>query len=109
MDTEILQDMKAYFGEDYNSIDENTLLFCIKRAMKSFQNQRKYPDTYSEQMRLKDMENYYACIFDLALYWTNMQGVEFQLSHSENGVNRSWETETEIYSRHHIVPIARIV
>ena len=55
------------------------------------------------------MENYYACIFDLALYWTNMQGVEFQLSHSENGVNRSWETETEIYSRHHIVPIARIV
>lgn len=109
MEAEILQDLKAYFGEDFKDMDEDTLLFCIRRAIRSFKSKRKYPDSYSDDTIAKDMDQYYACVFDVALYWCNMQGSEFQTSHSESGVSRSWETEDEIYAMHHIVPIARII
>lgn len=109
MDQEILQDMKNYLGNDYDQEQESSLLFCIKRAIKSFCSYRKYPDSYSEIVKEKDMERYYACIFDLSLYWYNMQGVEFQESHSENGTSRSWVSESEIYNLHNVIPICKIV
>lgn len=108
MEQEILQDLKNYLGNDYDEDQENTFLFCIKRAIKSFENIRNYPENYSEQIKNKDMEKFYMCIFDLTLYWCNTQGMEFQKSHSESGVSRSFESESEIYSLHKVVSIARI-
>ena len=51
-----------------------------------------------------DMENCYDCIFDLALFFLVKQGTEFQGSHSESSVNRSWNSETEIYVNHGVFP-----
>lgn len=109
MEEELLQDLRNYLGSDYTEEQEPTLLFCIKRAITTFKNKRDYPAAYSEERIKKDMEKKYACIWDDVLYWCNMQGVEFQKSHSENGVLRSWSSEDEIYSFHGILPIARIV
>lgn len=108
MELELLQDLKDYLGDDYNADQESTMLFCARRAIRSFKNKRDYPDNYSETAINKDMEKKYACIFDDFLYWCNMQGIEFQNSHSENGVSRSFKTEDEIYIFHGILPIARI-
>nr|DAG23941.1 MAG TPA: hypothetical protein [Caudoviricetes sp.] len=52
------------------------------------------------------MEKCYDCIFDLALYFLTKQGAEFQSSHSESSVNRSWNSETEIYVNHGVFPFA---
>ena len=52
------------------------------------------------------MKKCYDCIFDLALYFLVKQGAEFQGSHSESSVNRSWESETEIYINHGVFPFA---
>ena len=52
------------------------------------------------------MEKCYDCIFDLALYFLVKQGAEFQGIHSESSVNRSWESETEIYINHGVFPFA---
>lgn len=109
IEKELLQDLKDYLGDDYNVEQESTLLFCIKRAVKSFRNKRDYPNAYSESVIKNDTEKYYMCIFDLALYWCNMQGIEFQTSHSEGGTSRSWNSERDIYVLHDVIPIARII
>lgn len=108
MELELLQDLKDYLGDDYNADQESTMLFCAKRAIRSFKNKRDYPDNYSETAINKDMEKKYACIFDDFLYWCIKQGVEFQGSHGENGVNMNFQSEDEIYIFHGILPIARI-
>lgn len=108
VEQELLQDLKDYLGDDYDAGQESTLLFCIKRAIKSFKNKRNYPRSYPESIIESDMDKYYMCIFDLTLYWCNKQGVEFQSSHSENGISRSWDSETDIYILHDVIPIARI-
>lgn len=104
-----MQDLKNYLGDDYDNRCEATLLFCVKRAIKSFRNKRNYPDVYSENMMEKDMDRFYMCIFDLALYWCIKQGVEFQDSFSGNGENRSWNSEEEIYSLHNVIPLAKFI
>lgn len=109
MEHRLLQDLKDYLGSDYNESDEPALLVCVKRAINSFKNKREYPDNYSESIIQKDMEKKYFCIWDDVLYWCNMQGMEFQTSHSESGTSRSWKSEDEIYIFHGILPIARIV
>jgi hypothetical protein len=109
VEEKILQDFKDYFGNDYNEEQESTLLFCIRRAIQSFKNKKNYPESYKEENIEKDMERYQMCIFDLALYWCVMQGYEFQNSHSESGVSRSWKSEEDIYALHNVIPIAKIV
>lgn len=109
VEQELLQDLKDYLGDDYEAAQESALLFCIKRAIRSFKSKRNYPDNYSENRILKDMEKYYSCIWDDLLYWFNMQGIEFQTNHSESGTSRSWKSEDEIYVFHGVIPIARII
>lgn len=108
VELELLQDLKDYLGDDYNAEQESTLTFCVKRAIKSFKNKRNYPSSYPESMVENDMDKYYMCIFDLVLYWCDKQGVEFQTSHSESGVSRSWNSERDIYVLHDVIPIARV-
>ena len=109
VETEIMQDLKNYLGDEYDEEQVTTLLFCVKRAIKSFQNKRNYPETYSETVIQNDMDRFYMCIFDLALYWCSKQGVEFHGNFSGNGESRSWDSEEKIYSLHNVISIARIV
>lgn len=109
MELEILQDLKSYLGDDFDPDNESALSFCVKRAVLSFKNKRNYPEYYSEDKITNDMNKHYACIFDLALYWCNKQGLEFQTSHSESGASLTWNNESDIYSLHNIIPIARII
>jgi len=105
----LLQDLMDYFSADYDEEQETTLLFCIRRAINAFKNKRNYPDSYTDSIIEKDLCKYYPCIFDLALYWANKQGYEFETSHSENGVNISFQNENEIFALHSVLPIARFV
>jgi hypothetical protein len=66
---------------------------------------RKYPSSYSEKQIEEDLSNYYSNVRNLALYDYNMVGAEFQQSHSENGINRSYTKRQELFSG--IIPIAR--
>ena len=109
VEQELLKDIQMYLGGDCDKRQEPTLLFCVKRAIQSFKNKRNYPAYYKEDYIEKDMKKFYMCLFDLALYWAIMQGVEFQNSHSENGTSRSWQSEADIYVLHNVIPVARIV
>lgn len=104
MDEELISDLTVYLADEPEIFEMIPL--SVKRAIRSFKNKRNYPSEYTDTKKNADMEKCYDCIFDLALYFLVKQGAEFQGSHSENSVNRSWESETEIYINHGIFPFA---
>jgi hypothetical protein len=104
MDEELISDLTAYLADEPEIFEMIPL--SVKRAIRSFKNKRNYPSEYTDAKKNADMEKCYDCIFDLALYFLVKQGADFQDSHSENSVNRSWESETEIYINHGVFPFA---
>ena len=104
MNEELINDLVNYLTDDTESPEMISL--AVKRAIRSFKNKRNYPSSYTDKKIDSDMEKCYDCIFDLALYFLVKQGAEFQGPHSESSVNRSWESETEIYINHGVFPFA---
>lgn len=108
MEQELFQDIKKYLGDDYDPERASSVRFCIRRAITSFKNKRNYPSSYTDKAIEADMKRYYPCLFDLALYWCNMQGIEFETSHSESGTTASWMSESDIYALHRVLSISVI-
>lgn len=106
MEAEIYTMLRDYLGDDCN--DEASLLLPVKRAISSFKAYMEYPESFTEEKIEADLKKHEFCIFDLALYMCNLQGIEFQKSHSENGTSRSFMSEGEIYATHGIVPYASL-
>lgn len=104
MNEELINDLMNYLSDDIENPEKVSL--SVKRAIRSFKKKRNYPSGYTDEKIFNDMENCYDCIFDLALFFLVKQGAEFQCSHSESSVNRSWESETEIYINHGVFPFA---
>lgn len=106
MEAEICNMLKDYLGDDCDN--EASLLLPVKRAISSFKAYMNYPATFTDDKIERDLKMHEFCLFDLALYMCNLQGIEFQKSHSENGTSRSFMSEGEIYSVHGIVPYASL-
>lgn len=102
MEAEICIMLAEYLGDDCDN--EASLLLPVKRAISSYKTYMNYPKSFTAEKIEKDLKAHEFCLFDLALYMWNLQGIEFQKSHSENGTNRSFTSEGEIYSLHGIVP-----
>lgn len=101
MDEQLIEDLTNYLEDD---VETAMVILSVNRAIRSFKKKRNYPSSYSDEKINSDMENCYDCIFDLALFFLVKQGAEFQGSHSESSVNRSWNSETEIYVNHGVFP-----
>lgn len=104
MSEELIRDLTEYLADDPEPTGMISL--AVKRAVRSFKTKRNYPVGYTEEKINSDMEKYYDCIFDLALYFLVKQGAEFQGSHSESSVSRNWNSENEIYINHGVFPFA---
>lgn len=102
MDEQLIEDLTNYLEDDEETA--RMIPLSAKRAIRSFKIKRNYPSSYSDEKINSDMEKCYDCIFDLALFFLVKQGAEFQGSHSESSVNRSWDSETEIYVNHGVFP-----
>lgn len=105
MDEQLIDDLTTYLEDDKQTAKMISL--AVKRAIRSFQKKRNYPESYTEESINKDMDKCYDCVFDLALYFLVKQGAEFESSHSENSVNVGWNSETEIFINHGVFPFAR--
>ena len=104
----LVSDLISYFNTECADENESLFTLCAKRAINSFRTLRGYPKSFKEDSINKDMENYYYCLFDLAVYWYSKIGAEYENSHSENGTSRSWSSEKEIYAAHGVVPFANV-
>lgn len=72
------------------------------REIKLSRNYRGYSDDYINS----DLENYYSNIKNLAAYDYCLVGGEFQKSHAENGINRSFSDRNDCFNG--VVPIAEL-
>ena len=97
LQAEILGDLKTELQDDA-MFDVAKLTVKIKDAIRRVRSARKYENTsYSEEKIYKDLsDNYYTVIKDLALYYWNKTGAEFEASISENDVSRTYISENEI-------------
>lgn len=62
----------------------------ITLAIEQFENIRNYPASWDETKKLADMEKNKAKIAMAAIEIDSKDGAENQLSHSENGISRSY-------------------
>ena len=94
---EIIEELKIELQNE-PTFDESILEFKVKDAYRKVRARKAYHNTtFSEEQIEKHLsENHYHDIKNVALYNFNMIGAEFQKSHSENSISRSFLTEDEV-------------
>ena len=116
MNDTLLAELITYLGDDYNESMASQAELCVNRAITSFRTYMNYPAFYfvvdEETGKAPyeiDMEANYFCIFDLALYFWNLMGMEYQTEHRESGSTLVFNTEATIYATHGVVPFATVM
>jgi len=79
----------------------------IDSAKKDIKDYRRYPSDWSAERIDADIdENYEHIVVELSLYDYNMNGAEFEVTHNENGVNRTFVSRESILGK--ITPFCNI-
>ena len=100
---ELLTEFTKAFAND-DTFDSSAMEDKIKGALNEVQETRRYPSYYTESQIVNDLNKFYSTIKNVALYDYNQIGAEFQESHNENSVSRSWKEREKLFSG--VIPIA---
>lgn len=79
----------------------------VDNAVKEVTLARRYPSSYTNKMKEKDLNNYYSVIRNIALYDYNQAGAESQTSFSEDGTNIHYVDRKEMFAQ--VVPLSSIL
>lgn len=79
----------------------------VRNAANEVKSKSNYPTYYTDKMIHEDMEKKKYVVRNVALYDYNMMGADFQKSHSENGINRSYLERDKLFSFAPFSKIAR--
>lgn len=80
---EIIKSMTTEYGVETSEL-------VITLAIEQFESIRNYPSSWDEEKKIADMEKNKAKIAMAAIEIDSKNGAENQLSHSENGISRSY-------------------
>lgn len=80
----------VYDKEDYNPIIEEKIQANIDELLAKIEP----PEKLKEQI----LSKFESCIVELTIYDFKKIGGDYQASHSENNVTRSWNSKEEIYN-----------
>ena len=86
---DILESLKITLGVTGDS-DITILTEILNDAVAEIKEARKYPGDMSEADIEADLQKYISNVKRLAKYDYNQIGVEYQTSHNENGISRSY-------------------
>ena len=86
--------------------DKIILKSKVRNAVNEVKNKSNYPSHYTDSMILDDMDSKRYVLRNVALYDYNMVGAEFQNSHSENGISRSYSERDKLFS---FAPFSRVI
>lgn len=91
------------------TFDADILAIKVRDAYRKVRSRKCYENTsFTEEQIEKDLyDRYFQDIKDVAKYNFAIMGADFQKSHSENNISRTWRTEDEIMSN--IVAYAKIL
>lgn len=73
------------------------LISKLKSAIKAIKRVINFPESYTEEMERNYLDDYYDNIKDLTLYDYLQNGASGELTHNENGTNRTWKSRRECF------------
>ena len=94
---EIIADLTLELGSE-PTFNENALRQKVINAIREVKKVRKYPGYYTEERIARDLYNFYSNVRNIALYDYNKMGGEFEQSHNENSVSRSFVDRNSLFS-----------
>lgn len=104
LEDEIMEDLKAELSAD-PTFNENLLLSKVRNALREVKRARRYPTYYTEKQIEQDMYDYFSNIRNIALHDYNKIGGEYEESHSENSISRSFVDKNSLFGG--IIPLSR--
>lgn len=95
----IVENALVYFETTEESLSEEFLLLLVESLVDEYKSKRNYPAYFTEDQIDADVYAYFnhkKTYFSLKVIPTMVGkiGAEGQVSHSENGISRTWETES---------------
>lgn len=77
----------------------------VVNAIREIKRERRYPSNYTDEMIEKDLDKFYSNIRAIALYDYNQLGAEFQQSHGEGEINRTWVDRKTLFNG--VLPLSK--
>ena len=77
--------------------DYKILISKLNSAIKAIKRVINFPDSYTEEMERDYLDDYYDNIKDLTLYDYLQDGATGEVTHNENGTNRTWKSRRECF------------
>lgn len=98
MEAEILEMTKTYFQETGEQVGDAFLLLLIGSLVDEYKAKRNYPAYFTDAQIEEDVTAYFTrkkTYFAMKVIpaMVGKIGVEGQVSHSENGISRTWEAD----------------
>lgn len=84
-------------ANDTEDSEYKKLISKLNSAIKAITRIINFPDYYDEQMKKDYLEDYYDNVKDLTLYDYLQDGATGELTHNENGTNRTWKSRRECF------------
>ena len=94
---EMLLELSAELADDATEVDSVKLTAKLNNAIREVIKAINYPPYYTSKMVEDDLKSYYGNIHDLTIYDYNQIGAEGEVSHNENGTNRTWKSRKECF------------
>lgn len=84
--------------KDEPAFNAEILKIKVNDAYRKVKSRKQYQNTSFNDKKIEQhlFDNHYQDIKDVAFYNYCIKGAEFQKSHSENGIARTWRTEDEV-------------
>lgn len=102
---EIIADLTLELGAE-PTFNENALRQKVINAIREVKKARKYPSYYTEEQIARDLYDFYSNVRNIALYDYNKIGGEFEQSHNENSVNRSFVDRNSLFGG--VIPLCKL-
>lgn len=93
-----------YLKATENTFDEELLSSVVDGVLMDAKTVRRYPTSYTDEMILSDMERNLGVFRNVALSRYNKIGAEYEKSHSEGDVSRSFMDDGAIWGSY--IPLA---
>ena len=101
---ELIADLTLELSDE-PTFNAKALTQKIVNAIREVKIARKYPDYYTEEQIANDLYSLYSNIRNIALFDYNKIGAEFETTHSENSVSRTWESRNNLFCG--VIPISK--
>lgn len=83
-----------------NSAEDSEYIKMVSKldsAIKSIIRAINFPSNYTDEMKADYLDDYYDNIKDLAIYDYLQNGATGEITHNENGINRTWKSRRECF------------